>query len=165
MKSIKIIFLFVFLLTVKMQAQHSDLYNYIDSLTKSIQFPRSNVFKTKYVSGFTKDNQPLLFIDDSVRVKNMGLFTKTEDLDNYTMSQVHSIQIWNKGSWMQRNALGAKGLYGAIFVYTKAYVFPNPSRPTVAHQLMADEDDENKKVVIYLAPVVVSPINDKGKKK
>lgn len=159
-----ILFFVVIIFTTTLQAQHSDLYNYIDSLTKTPQFPRCNVFQIKYSGVFAYDNQPALMVDDSLRVKNMNLFTKFEDLDSYTMSQVQSIQIWNKGSWIQCNLFGIKGFYGAIFIYTKTYITPNPVKPNLHPLIVADEDDQ--KQVIYLAPIlpILPPLNNKGKK-
>ena len=150
-KTVKILLILMLSLAIKLQAQHSNLYNYIDSLTKSTQFPRSNVFQIARPNAVMKyDNQPLLFINDYPQVKDYGLFTNTDSLDDYTMSQVHSIQIWNRDSWVKNNDLGVKGLYGAIFVYTKAYMFPDARNPTTPRDIIVADEDTLKQV-IYLA--------------
>ena len=146
--------LLVFVAT-SLQAQHSDLYSYIKNTVKPTHFSESNAITYSNVMGLPgirEDDQPVLVIDDVIRRKSDSeWFTQYTDLDAYTMSQIHAVYVWRKKGDVKQLGYTSRGLLGVIFVYTKAYTFPNPQKPNIPRSL-AGNNNPNKRVV-FEAPL------------
>ncbi len=152
----KIFFLILFLLSLaesKAQTQqHSDLYNYIVNTVKPTHFPGRNNIIIYEGEGFSRDNQPVLVLNDVVQMPSrLYNITNFASLDVYTRSQLQSVYIWGQlGDVVQGSYALGKGSLGVIFVYTTDFVFPN-GQSTPPRVLEADHRSATR-IVVYERP-------------
>ena len=151
----KIIFLIFFVLLAKsVQAQNSDLYDYIMNVVKPTHLSGSNIlkFSKMYKTDLVFfDNQPVLVVDDIPREVANKSITKFDDLNSYTRADVYAVYVW-KNRDIRGLGYGTKGKNcGVIFVYTTAYASTRPLRANQTVPFLQGNNNVNK-IVVFQAP-------------
>ena len=148
-------FLILFVtLTIDIQAQNSDLYDYIMNVVKPTHLSGSNTLRLGWMghpSIIDTDNQPILVIDDTRRLVTGGTITKFDDLNSYTRADVYAVYVW-KNRDIRGLGYGTKGKNcGVIFVYTTAYASTRPLRANQTVPFLQGNNNVNK-IVVFQAP-------------